>query len=293
VSRWLAPVLAVFALGSARVAREFAANERHKDAVEEPYAPSPAAAPIVALGYREVGADVLWVRFLGYYGGVRTSEEGLQDLVDAIVALDPHYHRIYEHGARALTMADVGVTQDTYLHSISILEHGIQEFPDDWQLPNLAAEIYLQDLKTDDPAQRRAWDEAGTRLVEAAVRKPGAPAAAATWAAHMRSKLGQKQRAIEGLREMILLTGDVDARKRLIDKLAKLEDASSDDVASELYAEQHAFTDAWKRERPAVPASMYILLGPPAELAFDPTDLATGGLDLVGAHDTPPLEPLD
>jgi hypothetical protein len=38
---------------------------------------------------------------------------------------------------------------------------------------------------------------------------------------------------------------------------------------------------------------MYILLGKHADLAFDPTDLATGGLDLVGAHDTAPLEPLD
>ncbi len=283
LQRWLAPVLAVVAFAGARFARESAAAMRPVEVVEEPYAPSPSAAPFVAIGYRELAADVLWVRFLGYFGGPHSTVDGLAGLVDAMIALDPQYHRAYEHGARALTMADEGVTQETYKHSLAILERGMTEFPDDWRLPNLAGEIYTQDLKTDDPAQRRAWDEQGTRLIESAIRKPGAPPEAATWAAHMRSKLGQKQRAIDGLREMILLTGDVEARKRMIDKLAALEAADSEELASELSEEQHKFIDAWKRDRPAVPASIYILLGPHLTLAFDPTDLATGGRDLVGA----------
>lgn len=293
MKRWLVPLLAVIAFAGARFARESAEEQRPKDTIDEPFAPSSEAAPIVAVGYRELAADILWIKFLGYFGGVHSTADGIAGVVDAIVALDPQYHRIYEHGARAMTMADEGVTQQTYLHSIAILERGMQEFPDDWRLPSLASEIYSQDLKTDDPAQKRAWQEKAIRLVEIAVRKPGAPPEAATWAAHMQSKLGQKQRAIQGLREMILLTPDVDARKRLIDKLASLEDASSEELASELYAEQHKFIEAWKHERPALPASMFVLLGPRLELSFDLTDLATGGRDLVGAQDEEPLEPIE
>src|SRR5207249_11484100 len=136
------------------------------ESAEAPFAPSPGAAPIVALGYRELAADVLWVRFLGFFGSRQSTVDGLGPLVDAIVALDPQYHRIYEHGARALTIADEGVNQEAYLHALAVLERGMMEFPDDWRLYNLAGEIYTQDLKSDDPAQRRAWEGPGIRLVE-------------------------------------------------------------------------------------------------------------------------------
>jgi hypothetical protein len=291
VRRWLVPLLAVVAFAGARFARESAASQRPKDTIDEPFAPSAEAAPIVTVGYRELAADVLWVKFLGYFGGAHSTADGIGGVVDAIVALDPQYQRIYEHGARAMTMADEGVTQQTYLHAVAVLERGMQEFPDNWRILNLASEIYAQDLKTDDPAQRRAWQEKAIRLVEAAVRKPGAPPEAATWAAQMQSKLGQKQRAIAGLRELILLTRDVDARKRLIDKLASLEDASSEELASELYAEQHKFVEAWKRDRPGVPPSMYILIGPHLGLSYDPTELATGGRDLVTTSEDDPSSP--
>jgi tetratricopeptide (TPR) repeat protein len=291
LQRWLAPLLAVAAFAGARFARESAAAQRPTDTIDEPFAPSPDAAPIVAAGYRELAADVQWIKFLGYFGGVHSTADGIAGVVESIVALDPRYHRIYEHGARAMTMADEGVTQQTYLRAIAVLERGIQEFPDDWRLYSLASEIYSQDLKTEDPEQRRAWQERAIRLVESAVRKPGAPPETATWAAHMQSKLGQKQRAIAGLREMILLTTNVDSRKRLIDKLAYLEDADSEDLASELYAEQHKFIAAWRRERPAVPASIYILIGPHLGLSYDPTELATGGRDLVTTSADDPSSP--
>ena len=82
-----------------------------------------------------------------------------------------------------------------------MLERGIAEFPDDWKLPYLAGQIYTQDLVTDDPNQRREWNERGTLLTESAIREPGPPQQAATWVAFMRTKLGQRDRAIKDLRE--------------------------------------------------------------------------------------------
>src|SRR5205823_865178 len=132
-------------------------------------APAPDSAPMVFLGFREAAADLLWIRLLGYWGGEATAD-GIAGLVDAIVALDPQYHRIYVTGSHAMTIADHGVTQDTFEHALKVLERGHQEFPDDYKILELIAQIYTGDLKTTDPAQRRAWDEKGLLAMEAALR---------------------------------------------------------------------------------------------------------------------------
>lgn len=284
---WHLAAIGVLALVGGRFARGAAQAQRSRDIVEEPYAPSPSAAPIVALGYREAAADALWIRFLGYWTSDDSTAEGIAAVVDAIIALDPQYQRIYETGARAITMASHGVTQDMYKHAIAILEAGMKRFDDDYKMPELASEIYTQDLKTDDPKQRRAWDEKGTLLMEAAIRKPGAPAWAATWAAYMRTRLGERQEAIRNLREMILLTSDLDARDKMIQKLAKLEDADSTALQAELVEERRKFEDRWQHDRPDLPATIYVLLGPRLHPGFDMTDLATGGRDLFGSQQQP------
>jgi hypothetical protein len=282
--------IALASLGGARFAREAAGS--HEDGIVEPYAPSTASAPIVCLGYREAVADLFWIRLTGYFGGPDSTADGIAGIVEAINALDPQYHRPYEYGARAVTIAQHGVTQDSYRRSVAILEKGMQQFPDDWKLPMLAGQIYTQDLETKDPAQRRAWDERGTLLTESAVRKPGAPTDAATWVAFMQTKLGQRERAIADLREMILVTRDDIARRTLIDKLAKLADSDADELAAEVFEERKRFDSKWSHDRPTIPAGMYILLGPRITPGFDMTDLATGGRDLQTTAPPEKLEPL-
>jgi hypothetical protein len=282
--------IALASLGGARFAREAAGS--HVDGIDEPYAPSPTSAPIVCLGYREAFADLFWIRLTGYFGGPDSTADGIASIVEAINGLDPRYHRPYEYGARAITIAQHGVTQDSYLRSLAILERGLKEFPDDWKLPMLAGQIYTQDLETTDPAQRRAWDERGTLLTESAIRKPGAPTDAATWVAFMQTKLGQRERAITDLREMILVTRDDNSRRALIEKLAKLVDSDADEVAAEVFEERKRFDSKWQHDRPTIPAEMYILLGPRITPGFDMTDLATGGIDLQTVAPPEKLEPL-
>jgi tetratricopeptide (TPR) repeat protein len=286
-------LVAVLALGGARIAREAAEQRAPQVIADEPYAPTPQAAPMVALGYRELLADLLFLRLKGYFGGRENTANGVAGLVEAIAALDPQYRRIYEWGARAITLAGRGVDNRAYQRAIAVLDAGAQQFPDDWKLPYLAGEIYTQDLQTKDPAERRAWDERGTLLTESAIRKPNAPAEAATWAATMRTRLGQHQRAVDGLREMLLVTSDDKARARLLAKLADLEDTSANELAAEILEARHRFDAAWLAARPAVPASMYVLIGSPLAPAFDLADLATGGRDLVGTLPIERLEPLE
>lgn len=284
--------VAAIGFGGAALARE--ALVLPPDVEDEPYAPAPATAPIVSLGFREVAADLLAIRLTGYFGGRQSTADGIAALVEAIVALDPRYHRVYDYGANAMTIAASGVTQETYLRAIAVLERGMVEFPDDWRLPYLAGEMYAQDLETTDPAQRRAWDERGTLLTESAIRKPGAPQSAATWVAFMQTKLGQRDRAVQHLRELLLVTRDDDARKQLLDKLSQLEDTDSAELAGEIYEERRKFEARYLAERPDIPPTMYLLLGPRAAGAgFDMADLATGGADIVNSEPVEKLEPLE
>jgi len=287
-----APALAAAAalIAAAQGARAVARDLRTGETTDEPYAPSPAAVPFVSLGYRELTADLLIARVMPYFGGTDNTAEGVAGLCEAILAADPQLRAMYEWCARAMTLARAGVDRGTYLRAIALLEQGARELPDDWRIPYTAGQIYMLDLKTDDPAQRRAWDERGARLLEAAIRKPGAPADAATTAAVLRTRLGQRQRAIDGLREMLLVTGDDLARRRILDKLAELSKTDAGEVAAEIIEARKRFDAAWRRDRPAITATMYILLGPRPAPGFDLRDLATGGRDLV-VPDAPDGEP--
>jgi hypothetical protein len=190
-------------------------------------------------------------------------------------------------------MAAHGVDNAALLRAIAVLDAGAQQFPTDWKLPYLAGEIYSQDLQTKDPAERRAWDERATLLTESAIRKPNAPAEAATWAATMRTRLGQHQRAVDGLREMLLVTDDEQVRARLLDKLAQLENASANELAADLLDARRRFEAEWLAARPAVPPTMYLLIGPHPSPSFDLADLATGGRDLVGTQPIDRPEPIE
>jgi hypothetical protein len=290
----LAVALAIAAVGfgTARVAR-IAANSDQTEQTETPYAPKPGSAPFMSLGYREAVADAMFVRLRGYFGGTGTTPDGVASLCEAIVALDPRFHRAYEYCGGAISYFSMTAhhpDQAVLLRAAALLERGANEFKTDWRIPNLAGQIYTQDLQTTDPAQRRAWDEKGMLLVESAIRKPGAPAELQDWAAMMRTKYGQQQRAIRDLRELLLLTTDAKARKTLIGRLAQLEHQDADAIATEIFEARRDFDREWKTSRPTLPATWYVLLGPRLQPGFDMVDLATGGRDLISSDVAQPRE---
>lgn len=280
------------ALLGARTLRLHANDKRAPTKVAEPpYAPSAMAAPFVSLGYHELGADVMSLRLMGYFAGDGDEAPVTANLAEAVVALDPHYQRAYEFGARAITLAEFGHSNATYLRAIAILEAGAREFKDNYRLPLLASQIYLQDLVTEDAALRRTWDEKGLLLAEASVRKPGAPAGTAETIASLRTKLGQKERAVRELREMLLITTDESARLGLLRRLATLEAADAEAIAAELHESRRAFERRWERERKGIPPGLYVLTGPRLPKTFDLAELAAGG-ELIDTSRPTPLPSL-
>src|SRR5436190_5221598 len=110
------PVLALaFAsLAGARAVRAVAIEHEAETADAAPYAPSPRTAALVTLGYRELAADLLFVRLVGYYGSEHNTAQGIAALAEAMRALDPQFRRIYEVGAIAMQSARTGV--DNAIH---------------------------------------------------------------------------------------------------------------------------------------------------------------------------------
>jgi hypothetical protein len=290
--RPVAALLAAIALaGGARAVASHANDLRSRwpATLDPPYAPSPQAAPFVSLGYREAYADYLWIRVLTYVGGDDDRARATRQLVEAIVALDPRYQRIYAWGGLAMSAVGTGATEEDYLAAIRVLERGAREFPRDWRIPLYAGQIYVTNLHTDDEAKAKEWQAAGARWLERAVRVPGAPKTTATLAAHLRTKLGQREQAIRDLRELALYTSDRNERDRLVKKIASLASAQSDEIDHELAVAGRRFQDAWNRERPELPPTAYVLVGPPMPTSFDLGALAVDR-DLIGAEEA--IEPL-
>ena len=291
-------LVALACLGAARFAGDTARAERAgwPRLVDAPYAPSPAAAPFVTLGYREASADLLWVRALGYFGGDDDTADGVRDIIDSIVALDPYFRRAYTWGAIAVNNAHGGQDNAAGLWAVGLLERGAPYFPDSWEIPLIAGQILIVDLTTTDPAQQAAWRDRGALLLERAVRIPGAPEGVATQIAEIRTRLGQRERAERELREMILLAHDERAKTKLIQKLADLRQTSAGAIKAEILDERRRFDDRWLAERPELPATMYLMLGPRLAASFDLGDLAVDR-DLIGAEETTsgddegPMEP--
>lgn len=230
--------------------------------VDLPYAPAPAAAPFVTLGYRELAADFFWLRSKTYFGGLEDTSPGLRGLIEAVLALDPSFTPPYEWAPRAIGVVDGGSTQDDQRWAATVVDRGLVRQPDRWQLLKLAGLVYLVELESDDPAQHAAWQDRGATLLEKAIRQPGAPRNLATLVAHVRSELGQRERAVADLQELILTTSDRAARQRLVDKLVELESDSSQALADELQWEYERLERERGKNHPELPPTLYILLGP-------------------------------
>lgn len=250
--------------------REARALRAAKDEVD-PHVllPPPEAIRLVSLGYNELFADLLWVRTVIYYGDGLVKKHGMPDLAQLLAAinrLDPWFRRPYYWGAHALTFRNNVATTEEYQLSIEVLRRAIARFPDDWEFAWLLGLRLFLDARSPDPKQLAALKEEGAGWMERAMRMPDAPGDLAGLAAAMRTKLGQRERALNELREMIYTTTDATARQTLLRRYALLAD--SDEAAAEIRAAAEAFEREWRAQLPYVPASLFVILGSKAPAGF-------------------------
>ncbi|MEM9490752.1 MAG: hypothetical protein AAGC55_16510 [Myxococcota bacterium] len=255
----------------------------------------PELAPIVYADYRQVSADAMWASALVYYGSSLVGDADFRCLklyLDNVLALDPRFYRVYRWAAYAVTFQNEQATQDEYRLSVDYLERGMEAFPDDYEFFWVAGIRYFLDLYSPDPDERRRLRERGAELIEQAMRKPNAPRALGTFAASLRMKLGQKERALQSLLEMIMLTESERARQVLI---ARYQAIAKTDFPDEARRVREQFERSWQRELPYASPHLYVILGDRPSAIIDFDQLATSR-DLFGAQlrdDPPPAADVD
>ena len=258
--------IAVASFATAKVVQTDALHQRSTWPAVEEYKiiPPPAAAPIVyAWMGRQLAADVTWARALVYYGSSTVGESDFRYLtkfLDNILALDPKFRKVYDWAANAVAWKRERATVDEFETSVRYLERAVKEFPEDWQLYQSLALRYAYDLQPESKEEHRKNMAHAAELLEKASRLPDAKIQLATMAANLRSNLGERDRALAELRQMIMSTDNPKAQHKLMLRYRAILD--SGDVDDEITAFRKAFNQQWSRALPYAPADYFVLLGP-------------------------------
>lgn len=208
------------------------------------YLPSSRFVQEIALGYRNLAADILWFRTIQYYGSYRMGENDLalfNHLVDVITDLDPQFTFAYLFGALIIA-EDLGYFRD----GVRFLEKGIRHNPDDWWLVFEMGFLYYVDAR--DYA-------AAMRCFQRAARLPGADEIARRFAAFVASKAGHTETSIAMWKELAQTSENPhirDLAERYIEKLEaglELGNPSGESAPGEKQAEPDHHSNQAPAER--------------------------------------------
>ncbi|MBI4509659.1 MAG: hypothetical protein HY698_08470 [Deltaproteobacteria bacterium] len=222
----------------------------------------------------ELAADLAWARTLVYYGDGLVKHTRLLDvepLLLVVNTLDPKFRRPYIWGNYATTFRAGTATQEEFRSSVEILKRGAAALPDDWEIFWMLGVRHAYDLRSNDPKEQQQFKEQAADYMEHAMRLKGAPSDLPLKAAQLRTKLGQKDRALRELREMILTTEDQEGRAKLIERYRML---ASEEAGDALASASKAFNAEWQKHLPCAPPTLYNLIGPKPRAVLDLGQLA-------------------
>lgn len=155
------------------------------------YVPDGEYLKVALLGYRRVGADLLWLQAVQAMGERKVSVEAgrwIYRILDVVTTLDPSFVRAYEAGGVALCTLVVLPEESNRL-----LEKGFRHNPESWVLPFLLGFNYYYELHDDAKA---------AEYFEAAAKLPGAPGYLPGLTAHLFISGQEPGRAVEFLSRM-------------------------------------------------------------------------------------------
>lgn len=210
---WLAAGLVV-ALGVSSGGVLMALERQRPAAVraeELSYLPKGEHLKVAVLGYDEFAADLIWLKAVQHLGATRQSKGGYfwaYHAVDVVTDLDPKFLPAYVAAGTIL-----GVWAGLLHESIEILQKGMREHPDVWQLPFYIGYDYFYELC--DPARAAPYFQAAAGL-------PGAPSYLPSLAARMTVAGGDPGAALEFLQRLYEQTSDPRLRGALEQKMKEV-----------------------------------------------------------------------
>jgi len=184
---------------------------REKVIQELAYFPSGRFIRQVAIEYRELAADLVWLRAIQYYGHHLMTDrryEWLGHVFEILTTLDQRFIGAYHFGAITLAWDARQPTE-----ALNLLFSGMKANPMAWQLPFDAAFISYM--------VSRDYETAGV-LFDIASRLPGAWLITRRWAAVARAKAGDYETARQMWVEMYNATENKRLRELVVRQLRNL-----------------------------------------------------------------------
>ncbi len=238
------------------------------------YLPRPALLRAISLGHHELVADLLWMKAVVYFGDMfmrptRESSAQLERYLDALLAVDPYFQRVYRWAGTMFIYRTGRVTRNDVLRANRFLEQGAQLFPRDWELWFIMGSNYLFEIRPKDEVERKHYRRLGATAIARAADLPEAPEWVATLAATLFQREGELVAAIQLLERSIAITPEA-KRPALYGKLAQLRSA---EASLRVERETNELERSWRASFPYLPVELFTLVGSEPPL-LRPKDLA-------------------
>ncbi len=242
------------------------ANEVAMGASEVLYVPDVRLSRVMALGYDQAAADLLWIRTIGYFTEHFTSDRRypwLEHFIEQILELDPQWRLVY-HWAGASVLYGRRFTNENISLSNHFYERALERFPEDHEAAYRLGINYYVEMRGTDPAERRRFQEIGLSWLELAANMPSAPSNIRSLVASISRKLGKSQLAMQYLIDLYLGTDDPAQRAELRGRIEDMKAEQGD--APEVAATAARFQQSWKSFFPYVSPPLFALLGEPEQI---------------------------
>jgi hypothetical protein len=222
----------------------------------------------MSLGYRELAADLVYMRAVIYFGTEVAGHGGMKWLdryLDTIVQLDPRWKTPYRWAGVATMYNGMPITRDRVELSNHFLRMGVDQFPSDWELPFMLGCNLLFEMHPRDAQEKARFTEEGATWIRRASLVGGGPSWAALLAATILRKEGREDAAVRHLEQVYYATSDERTREDVKNRLIGLK--SQIDFARET-ADRAAFEKAWQSDLPYVSSDLYAIIGPRPDPAY-------------------------
>ncbi len=212
--RWAVAGVLLLALGAASVwvlailDRQRPASRR---AAELSYLPKGEYLRVAVLGYRQITADLIWLKAVQHFGEGKQTKQGYlwaYHAVDVVTDLDPKFWFAYQAAGTIL-----GVWAGLVHESVAILTKGMRHNPDVWQLPFYVAYDYYYELCDTTTA---------AKYFRIAAQLPQAPTYLPRLTAKMLVEAGDPDAALEFLQRLYDQQQDERLREALVQRMKQV-----------------------------------------------------------------------
>lgn len=227
------------------------------------YAPPPGWLRVGSLGHSEALADLMWIKGLVYFGEALGSSTGVDHVfsyVDAIVALDPDFARVYRWASTAGIYKKKTTLQD-FRRAAAYAERGAAQFPDSGEMAWEAGSTIMFELvpNVEEETEAQALRVRATRYLEKAGRLGAGPPWLALTTTKSLKRLGKLDRALAHLEEMYLTTSNSTLKKQLAEQIMQIKGHT---FAEALRLEQEKLSERHEKKAPYLPLLLFELVYP-------------------------------